>query len=580
VTPADDPGRQIGKFCELAFGFAGGRGAFRNIAPDADFTDQEVEEFKRAWRTAHPMISALWRGLYAALVRAVRTGEPATHRCLGAETRGGNLYLRLPSGRELAYPQARVEPGEFDAQIVYMDNARGAWAEVRGWHGSFVENAVQAIARDLLAGAMMRLEAAGYPIVLHVHDEAVAQVPAGFAGAEEFARLMSEPPDWAAGLPLVAKGWASARYGAKSAAPPAPSPSSSPSSPVAMPAKSSGTAVGSGGIVAIAEPRPAASATVRESASTDADAADAAEPDTLDQRLASIPLADLIGEQPVNGKIRCAFHEDDRPSLHVYSDHYHCFACGAHGNHLDWLREVEGLAPDAAIDTILHWQGRTSAPPRQENDARTLDLALALWQAAQLIAGTLALRYLAEARGIAVETLPPDIETVLRFHPRCPFAAGEQLPCLVARYTDVITDEFAGVHRIALTLDAQKIERRMLGRWPRPRAIKLWPATTVLYLGEGIETVLAAATRLPYRDGSLMRPAWAAGFTGGIAKFPVLPTVRELRLLLDHDSEGEACAVPCRDRWEATGRKVTRLRPPQPGFDFNDVVIKKLQAAS
>ena len=92
--------------------------------------------------------------------------------------------------------------------------------------------------------------------------------------------------------------------------------------------------------------------------------------------------------------------------------------------------------------------------------------------------------------------------------------------------------------------------------------------------------MLAAATRLPYRDGTLMRPAWAAVSTGGISQFPVLPDVQELRLLVDHDAAGEACAVPCRERWEAAGRKVTRLRPPQPGYDFNDVVLEKLRAAS
>jgi hypothetical protein len=288
----------------------------------------------------------------------------------------------------------------------------------------------------------------------------------------------------------------------------------------------------------------------------------------------------LIGEQPINGKIACPFHEDDTPSLHVYSDHYYCFGCHAHGGHLDWLREAEGLSPEAAIDVIFHWQGRSSSQ-RQDNDERTLKLALALWQATKPIAGTLAVRYLADVRGIDVERLPADIP--LRFHPRCTFGAGKRLPCLVALYQDIESDEPAGIHRIALTpevLAGGEVERRSLGRWPAPRAIKLWRATSILYLGEGIETVLAAATRLPYCDGALMRPAWAAGSTGGISKFPVLPDVQELRLLLDHDAEGEACAVPCRERWEAAGRKVTRLRPPQPGYDFNDVVLEKLRAAS
>jgi DNA polymerase I-like protein with 3'-5' exonuclease and polymerase domains len=307
--------------------------------------------------------------------------------------------------------------------------------------------------------------------------------------------------------------------------------------------------------------------------------ADQEEPETLEEKLKHIPLADLIGEPLVHGKMHCPYHDDDTPSLHVYSDHFHCFGCGAHGGHLDWLREVEGLSADAASDVIFHWQGRISSA-RRDNDERTLKLASALWQAAKPIADTPAIRYLAEVRGIDVEILPADAP--LRFHPRCTFGMGQRLPCLIALYRDVESDEPAGIHRIALTpevLAGGQVERRSLGRWPKPRAIKLWPATTILYLGEGIETVLAAATRLPYRDGALMQPAWAAVSTGGIRQFPLLPNVQELRLLLDHDTEGEACAVPCRERWEAAGHKVTRLRPPQPGHDFNDVVLEKLRAA-
>jgi DNA polymerase len=212
VTPADEEGRQIGKCTELAFGFGGGLGAFRKIAPDADFTDAQVETFKQQWRRAHSKIVKFWGDLHRLLLRAVRTGKPEQFKSFQAEMRNGYLYLRLPSGREIAYPEARIETGQRDHQIVYKDNEKGKWRDKRGWHGIFVENAVQAISRDLLTAAMQRLEAAGYPIVLHIHDELVAEVPVDFGSPEEFARLMTELPAWADGLPIAAKPWRRQRY--------------------------------------------------------------------------------------------------------------------------------------------------------------------------------------------------------------------------------------------------------------------------------------------------------------------------------------------------------------------------------
>jgi DNA polymerase len=212
VTPADEDGRQTGKFMELAFGYGGGLGAFRKIAPDADFTDARVETFKIQWRSAHRQIVRFWGELHRTLLLAVRTNKPQALRNLSVQMRAGTLYLRLPSGRELAYPEARIEPGEYGDQIVSKDNAIGKWQDTRGWHGKFTENVVQAVSRDLLAAAMLRLESAGYPIVLHVHDEIVAEVPEGFGTADEFAALMIELPPWAEGLPLAAKARVSKRY--------------------------------------------------------------------------------------------------------------------------------------------------------------------------------------------------------------------------------------------------------------------------------------------------------------------------------------------------------------------------------
>ena len=204
-----------------------------------------------------------------------------------------------------------------------------------------------------------------------------------------------------------------------------------------------------------------------------------------------------------------------------------------------------------------------------------------MWEAAKPIAGTPAIQYLADVRGIDADMLPTD-DAALRFHPRCPFGPGTSAPCLIALYRDVETDAPAGIHRIALTDDvlfaAGEVRRRTLGTWSTPRAIKLWPAGDQLFLGEGIETVLAAATRLQYR-GVPMRPAWAAGSSGNISKFPVLADVKQLTLLVDHDASGQQSADTCRLRWRAAGRKVIRLRPKRAGADFNDLVFERRPVA-
>jgi hypothetical protein len=121
-----------------------------------------------------------------------------------------------------------------------------------------------------------------------------------------------------------------------------------------------------------------------------------------------------------------------------------------------------------------------------------------------------------------------------------------------------------------LTPEADKIERRMLGRGG---AVKLWPASTQLIVGEGIETTLAAATRISHR-GAPLRPAWSAVSAGALARLPVIPGVEQLIVLVDHDrnGQGQAAAARCAERWSRAGRSVTRLKPKQPGSDFNDLI--------
>ena len=185
------------------------------------------------------------------------------------------------------------------------------------------------------------------------------------------------------------------------------------------------------------------------------------------------------------------------------------------------------------------------------------------------MAGTLAERYLA-GRHIDVDALPETVGEALRFHPECPFN-GAAHPCLIALFRDVATDAPAGIHRIALTAEAQKIERRMLGRWPTPRAVKLWPAERSLMMGEGIETVLAAATRVKLA-GEPLRPAWALCSASGVARMPVIDGVERLVILVDRDENGETSAAECARVWFHAGRRVIRLRPRITGTDFNDVI--------
>jgi DNA polymerase bacteriophage-type len=208
----DDYARDGGKTADLAFGYMGGPGAWEKLAPDDDAsTEAEIKQRQRAWRRAHPSTVRFWGAINRAAIQAVR--KPGTVVACGRlafKYDGTFLHLKLPSGRKLAYPFPRLKTTKFgDLAVVFMDNQGGKWTECRyglgAYGGTWIENAVQAVARDLFAAAMPRLEAAGYPIVLHVHDEIVVEAPAGVGSVEEFQQIMTTPPAWAEGLPIAAK---------------------------------------------------------------------------------------------------------------------------------------------------------------------------------------------------------------------------------------------------------------------------------------------------------------------------------------------------------------------------------------
>jgi DNA polymerase len=120
--------------------------------------------------------------------------------------RDGVLFARLPSGRELSYPAPVIKPGRFGTQqITFTNMEAGRRHGTQMYGGRWAENVTSAVARDLLVDAMKRLRAAGYKLVLHTHDEIVAEMPIGEGSVEEFKRLLIEVPAWAQGLPVAAK---------------------------------------------------------------------------------------------------------------------------------------------------------------------------------------------------------------------------------------------------------------------------------------------------------------------------------------------------------------------------------------
>lgn len=125
------------------------------------------------------------------------------------------LYCKLPSGRHLAYFRPHVDKGKFGKdQVCYFGNKGGQAGYVRQntYGGKLVENITQAVARDIMAEAMLRVEKSGYEVVLSVHDELIAETANNFGSVEEFGELMCVLPEWAKGMPIDADGFECGRY--------------------------------------------------------------------------------------------------------------------------------------------------------------------------------------------------------------------------------------------------------------------------------------------------------------------------------------------------------------------------------
>ena len=246
--------RQIGKVQELALGYEGGVGAFVTFAAaygidleamaeqafsaiPADILDEArsalewtkrtdrqtfglsdlawmvCDAFKRAWRYGHPATASFWRDLQdAARIAVQNPGRAFDCRRVSLRRDGAWLRVRLPSGRYLCYPGVRLGEGN---KLSYMgvNQYTRQWSRLETYGGKLAENITQAVARDVLADNMPRVEAAGYRIVLSVHDELITEAPdTPEFNAAHLSALMATPPAWAEDLPLAAEGFEAARY--------------------------------------------------------------------------------------------------------------------------------------------------------------------------------------------------------------------------------------------------------------------------------------------------------------------------------------------------------------------------------
>ena len=236
--------KTIGKVRELAGGYGGWVNAWKNFGADEFMTDEEIKVDVLKWRAESPEIVEMWGGQYiwcgpgkwdyvpglhglegAAIQAILNPGQYFSHIDITYAVFNDILYCRLPSGRFLHYhsPELQLVPDKLNRGDCYQitfegynsNSAKGpvGWYRMETYGGRLFENVCQAVARDIQADALLRCEAADYPVVMHTHDELTAEVLEGAGTVEHMAELMTTRPDWAAWWPIRADGWRAKRYG-------------------------------------------------------------------------------------------------------------------------------------------------------------------------------------------------------------------------------------------------------------------------------------------------------------------------------------------------------------------------------
>ena len=204
--------RQKGKISELACGFGGSVGAMKAMGADSlGLSDTELKQIVTDWREASPHITEFWWAVDRAVKKAVKEKTATKTHGLLFSYEAGFLFIRLPSGRRLAYAKPYIGKNKFGGEsVTYMGiNAQKKWDRLESYGPKFVENCVQGIARDLLMYSMQTLSQ--YFIVGHIHDEMIIECPKD-TKLDEICQQMARTPDWAKGLLLRADGYECSFY--------------------------------------------------------------------------------------------------------------------------------------------------------------------------------------------------------------------------------------------------------------------------------------------------------------------------------------------------------------------------------
>ena len=216
--------RRLGKVAALASGYGGWLGAWKAFGADQFLTEEQIKEAILAWRNANQNIVNMWAGLEFSVIEAImHPGIEYRWRSISYRVVNDVLYCKLPSCRCIVYHRPRLQPSDrpntmysitFEGWNTNIKYGAIGWIRMQTYGGKLTENVVQATARDILTNAIVTVEQAGYPVVLHVHDEIVAEIPENFGSIEDFEEKMSILPFWAKGWPVKAVGgWRAKRYG-------------------------------------------------------------------------------------------------------------------------------------------------------------------------------------------------------------------------------------------------------------------------------------------------------------------------------------------------------------------------------